>query len=216
MSETYRIHIVDDHQFVLDGIKSMLKGSKKYQINGESLCGETAYDFIEKNHESIDWVLTDISMKEMSGLDLCSNIKNEFPKMKVIMLSMHDDVKTIKEAIAADADGYILKSSGKQDFLNGLNTFAERGSFYSYEIIPLIFADVQNKKSPQTENKLTQREMEVLKLIIEENTSREIAEKLFISKQTVDTHRMNIMEKTEARSVVGLIKYAIQTGIVCL
>lgn len=216
MEEAIRIHIVDDHQFVLDGIKSMLKGNKKFTIQGESLSGETAYESISKNSQAIDWLMTDISMKEMSGLDLCSKIKSEFPQIKVIILSMHDDVKNVKEAIAADADGYILKSSGKQDFLNGLNTFAERGSFYSYEIIPLIFADVQNKKLPQPENKLTQREMEVLRLVIEENTSREIAEKLFISKQTVDTHRMNIMEKTEARSVVGLIKYAIQTGIICL
>ena len=216
MDESIRIHIVDDHQFVLDGIKSMLKSNKKFTITGESLCAEQAYDRVELDHTSIDWVMTDISMKEMSGLELCSKIKTSFPTLKVIILSMHDDVKTVKEAIAADADGYILKSAGKQDFLNGLNTLSERGSFYSHEIIPLIFADVKSKKAPEPENKLTQRELEVLKLIIEENTSREIAEKLFISKQTVDTHRLNIMEKTESKSVVGLIKFAIQAGIISL
>lgn len=216
MEEAIRIHIVDDHQFVLDGIKSMLKGNKKFIIQGESLSGESAYHFIAKNTESIDWVMTDISMKEMTGLELCCKIKSDFPHIKVIILSMHDDVKTVKEAIASDADGYILKSAGKHDFISGLTTLAERGSFYSYEIIPLIFAQVKSNKDLVTAGKLSQRELEVLKLILEENTSREIAEKLFISKQTVDTHRLNIMEKTGARSVVGLIKYAIQTDLLSL
>lgn len=211
--ESYNLLLVDDHQLVIDGIKSMLSDDKRYVVKNIATNGQQALDIIKNSPESFDIVITDITMPLMNGIELCKLIKEEFTSLQVVVLSMHNSVGIVKDAIAADADGYMLKNIGQDEFLFGLTKLVEDGSYYSQEIVPIIFNQYQRSKVDSPVINLSPREKEILSLISLELTSKEIADKLFISKQTVDTHRINIMQKTNSKSVVGLIKYAIQAGI---
>jgi DNA-binding NarL/FixJ family response regulator len=214
MDEFINLLIVDDHQLVIDGIKSMLEKHFRYRIIGEAHSGNQAWELISRSAENIHVVITDISMPGITGTELCKKIKSFDCNIKVIILSMHDNIKMIKEAIMCEADGYMLKNTGKNEFIQGLDALVENGSYFSHQIVPLLYQDNMKVASVDHNIQLSRREIEVLKLIVKEYTSKEIAEKLFISKQTVDTHRLNMMEKTSSKSVVGLIKYALQNGIV--
>jgi two-component system nitrate/nitrite response regulator NarL len=213
MKSTSNILLVDDHQIVLDGIKSMLSEQDQFHIIAQALSAESAWEILEANELPIDMVVTDISMHGMSGIELCQKIKNTYPSIKVLILTMHHDVEFIKKAISCETDGYLLKSSGKQIILNALQSVVDNGCYYGSEIIPILYQETVRKEKLIPEIKLSTRENEVLRLILEENTSKTIAEKLFISKQTVDSHRISIMEKTGCKSIVGLIKYAIEHNL---
>lgn len=214
MEEVINILIVDDHQIVIDGIKSILTNQQLFQIKDAALSAEEAWKKISDEGQKYDVVITDISMSCMSGTELCKKIKLYDSTIKVMILSMHNEVEHVKEALACEADGYILKNSGRAELLHALGMLIAKGSYFAHEIVPLLYKEVKTQPKPNPCVKLSQRETEVLELIIKEYTSKEIAEKLFISKQTVDTHRMSIMEKTESKSVVGLIKYALQNNLI--
>jgi two-component system nitrate/nitrite response regulator NarL len=208
------ILLVDDHQLVLDGIKSMLTSAPQIKVIAAVNDGEKAYDIIQQNPQSIDIVITDISMPMLSGIELCKMIKSSFPHIKVLILSMYNNTSVVKDAIAADADGYILKNTDREEFLIALHRIIDEGTYYSKDIIPIIYAQFQKEKIGEANlNSLTQREKEVLSLIIKEFTSEEIAQKLFISKKTVDNHRANILIKTQCSSTIGLVKFAIKNGL---
>ncbi len=204
--------IVDDHQIVIDGIKSMLQSQSKYVVVAEALTAEAAWEIIASGRLQIDILITDISMGNKNGIDLCLQVKTFNNEMKVMILSMYNDIEFVKRALDCEADGYVLKNSGQKEFIKALDIISENGAFYSYEIIPLLYKELNKAEIIPIKVLLTQREKEVLDLILQEMTSKEIAEKLFISKQTVDSHRINIMEKTACKSIVGLIKFAIRQG----
>lgn len=215
MSKTeFNLMLVDDHQLVIDGLKSMLINDSSYVVKNIALNGQQALELIKSNPSQFDLVITDITMPSMNGIELCKLIKQDFNHIKVIMLSMHNSISVIKDALNAEADGYMLKNIGQDEFIKGINRVLEDGTFFSQEIMPIILNQHQKSKNNAVISSLTHREKEVLELIVQELTSKEIAEKLFISKQTVDTHRINIMQKTNSKSVVGLIKYAIQIGLI--
>lgn len=215
-SKAFKINIllVDDHQLVIDGLKSMISAGKHLHVSGEALNGQQAIDIIMANPEKYQLVITDITMPLMGGIELCKIIKQQFPHIKVLMLSMHNSISIIKDSLTAEADGYMLKNTGQEEFLKGLERIIGDGTYFSQDILPIILNQYQKEKPLLNKNSLTQREKEVLELIVQELTSKEIADKLNISKQTVDTHRINIMQKTDCKSLVGLIKYAIQIGFV--
>jgi DNA-binding NarL/FixJ family response regulator len=213
MSDFINLLIADDHQLVIDGIKSMLEKHPRYRVVNEALNGCEALKLIEDSKETIHILISDISMPGLTGIELCKKIKSFNSNIKVLILSMHDNIKVIKEAIMCEADGYILKNIGKEEFIIGLDALVENGSYFSHQIVPLLYQDTKKQFAKNDDIKLSKREIEVLRLIVKEFTSKEIAEKLFISKQTVDSHRLNMLEKTSSKSVVGLIKYAIQNGL---
>lgn len=204
------ILIVDDHQLVIDGLKSMLLANENYTIANEALNGQHAIDLIMANPTKYQLVITDITMPLMGGVELCKIIKTQYPQIKVLILSMHNSISIVKDAIAAEADGYMLKNTGQDEFLKGIERIVGNGTYFSQDILPIIMNQFNKNKLQTTKPNLTQRETEVLQLIVQEFTSKEIADKLSISKQTVDTHRINIMQKTNCQTLVGLIKYAIQ------
>lgn len=208
------ILIVDDHQLVIDGLKSMLANEKNYVIKGEALNGQQALEMITANPEEFQLIVTDITMPLMSGIELCKIVKEQFPYIKVLVLSMHNSISIIKDALNAEADGYLLKNTGQDEFIKAIERVLGDGTYFSQDILPIILNLFQKEKKETLKNSLTQREKEVLELIVQEYTSKEIAEMLFISKQTVDTHRINIMQKTDCKTLVGLIKYAIQSGYI--
>lgn len=212
--EKINILLADDHQMMIDGIKNLLSKESNCNIVDEANNGQVAYEKIASNPENFDLILTDISMPLLSGTELCKMIKSEFPHIQVLILSMYNNSTAVKEAVLAEADGYILKNSGKDELLSAIHRISNGGTYFSQDIIPLIYNQYHKEKIQNEQlSLLTTREREILSLIVKEMTSEEIAETLFISKKTVDNHRQHLLEKTSCKSTVGLVKFAIKYEI---
>jgi len=214
MTAPINVIIADDHQMVIDGIKSMLLHDTTYQIIAEANNGQAAYELITANAQNFQLLITDISMPLLTGPQLCKMIKNQYPHIQVLILSMYNNVPAVKEAVMAEADGYILKNAGRTELLQALHRISNGGTYFSQDIVPIIY-NQYNKQKVQDEQlgQLTAREKEVLSLIVKEYTSEEIADKLCISKKTIDNHRQHLLEKTNCKSTVGLVKFAIKSGL---
>lgn len=214
MTNPIHILLADDHQMMIDGIRDMLKHETAYVIKGEANNGQSAYERIAENPQLYQLLLTDISMPLLSGTELCKMVKEQFPHIQVLILSMYDNVTAVKEAIFAEADGYILKNAGRGELLKALHKIVNGGTYFSHDIVPIIYNQYHKQRQQEEQlSELTTREREILSLIVKEFTSEEIATKLFISKKTVDNHRANILEKTNSKSTVGLVKFAIRMGL---
>lgn len=214
MDNPIKILCADDHQMMLDGIKNLLSSEAHFQIVDEANNGQLAYEKIAANPENFNLLLTDIGMPLLSGTQLCRMVKSEFPHIQVLILSMYNNQTAVKEAVLAEADGYILKNAGKDELLKAIHRISNGGTYFSQDIIPLIYNQHNKEKIQQEQlSQLTTRELEILNLIVKEMTSEEIAEKLFISKKTVDNHRQHLLEKTRCKSTVGLVKFAVKMGI---
>ncbi len=211
--EQFKILLADDHQMFLDGVILILKKQSSLKVAGMALSGAAVLQWLSEN--TCDLVLTDLNMPGMKGVDLIRAIKQQNPGIKVLVISMHSEQELVYDIMMAEAEGYILKNSGKTELLQAINDILDGKTHYEKAVLDMMVAGVKKKARSQSLIKpLSNREQEVLQLIIAEYTSKEIAEKLFISKQTVDKHRLSIMEKTEAKTLVGLIKYAIQAGFI--
>lgn len=207
-----KLMIVDDHRMFMDGIKSLLRREKQFEFIAEATSGEEALDLL-KNYTP-DILITDINMPGMSGKELIENVKVLNPEIKILVLSMHNEAEVISEIMMLEAEGYILKNTGKQELTSALHKIADGGTFYSDEVLLSLMRKVKKEARQDKEVvQLSEREIEIVKLIVQELSNEEIAEKLFISKRTVETHRKNINQKTNVKTVVGLIKFAIRNGI---
>ena len=213
MSENkIRIVIADDHQMFIDGIKVLIRNEKQFEIVGEALNGVAALELVEKLGP--DLLVTDINMPEMSGTELTKKVKELFPQTKVLVLTMYNDREIVSEIFATDAEGYILKNTGKQELVTALTRIAGDGTFYSNEVMQLMMAQVKKeKKIEQQTAHLTAREIEIIRLITQEFSTAQIADKLFISPRTVDTHRKNILQKTGVKTIVGLMRFAYDNAL---
>jgi len=208
-----RILIADDHQMFIDGLKALLKREKNIQICGEVGNGIDALDFIRLHKP--DLLITDISMPGMSGVELTRQVKAHFPEVKILVLSMYNDREIVSEILMSEAEGYILKNAGRHELISAVQRIADNSTYYSNEVLNIMMTRIKKQKSIEKNTSLlTAREIEIVKLIMKEFSSEEIADKLFISKRTVDTHRKNIIQKTNARTLVGLIKFALENGLV--
>ncbi len=211
------IMIADDHQMIIDGIKSMLQAEMRYAVTGEANDGEAAWRLITADPMRYRLLLTDISMPLLGGTDLCKRVKHTYPHIKVLILSMYNNTTVVREAINSDADGYILKNTGREEFLKALHRISEHSTYFSQDVHPLLYQQYHSEKVQQENlSVLSKREQEVLALIVKEMTSEEIARELFISKKTVDTHRAHLLEKSNSRSTIGLVKFAIKSGLLAL
>ena len=207
------ILIADDHQMFIDGLKALLRREKNIHIAGEVGNGLDALEFIKKQQP--DLLITDISMPGMSGVELTRQVKQHYPEVKVLVLSMYNDREIVGEILMSEAEGYILKNTGRQELINAIQRIADNSTYYSNEVLNIMMTRLKRQKAIEKNTaQLTTREIEIVKLIMEEYSSEEIAEKLFISKRTVDTHRKNIIQKTSTRTLVGLIKFAIENNLV--
>lgn len=214
MSEsTLRIVIADDHQMFIDGVKVLIRNEPQFEIVGEALNGQQALELVEKLSPEI--LITDINMPGMSGTELTKIVKQKFPETKVLVLTMYNDREIISEIFATDAEGYILKNTGKQELITALTRLADGGTHYSPEVMNVMLAQAKKEKKirEQTEN-LTERETEIIRLITQDFSTAQIAEKLFISPRTVDTHRKNIIAKTGVKTIVGLMRFAYDNGLI--
>lgn len=215
MTEASNIFIADDHQLIIDGIQSMLKSNKELNFVCSANDGLEAKALLIERAQEIDLLITDINMPGISGVELCYFVKEFYPHIMVLIMSMYDNKTVIRQAILAEADGYILKSAGKSDFQKALQKILGGNSYFSESIIPIILEDIKkDEKHVVSLAVLTDREQEVLKLIVDELSSEEIAKKLFISVRTVHKHRANILHKTQVKSTIGLVKFAFASGLI--
>ena len=212
--EKIKLFLLDDHQMLIDGIRALLKNEKNFEIIGESVNPVIALELIEKNIPHI--VLSDISMPQMTGMEFTRELKNKFPGIKVLTLSMFGDRAMISEMLDAGADGYILKNTGKKELIEALTKIASGGNYFSDEVSAEMMKVItaREKKQQEPAIHLTDREIEIVRLIAKEYSNAKIAEELFISERTVETHRKNIFRKTNTKSVLGLIKLATDQKII--
>lgn len=204
-----RIFIVDDHQMVIDGINLMLEGKSDFTVVGESTQPLMVLQLLENTPADI--LITDVGMPDMSGVELSRAVKNKYPPIKILALSMFGDSQIIAEMIDAGISGYILKNAGKKELIEALTKIAEGQNYFGQEITLQL---MKSFKRNQEEAKLTDREIEIIRMIEKDMTTRDIADTLFISERTVETHRKNILHKTNTQTVVGLLKYAYERKII--
>jgi DNA-binding NarL/FixJ family response regulator len=211
----HKILIADDHALIRDGVKTLLKQNKDCQVVGEAMNGIEA---IEKYQVlKPDLAILDISMPDMNGMEAANEIIKKNPEARVIILSMYDDEDYISQCIEYGVKGFVVKSeSGKElnyaikSVLAGRNYFSQRVQ----EVIVKKYTTGVKKKPKEPEVKLTSREIEITKLISEGLTSQEIADKLFISPRTVETHRANLMKKVGVKNSIELVKKVGTMGVI--
>lgn len=207
--------IADDHKMFREGLSELLSKEKDIVVIGEAGGRTELLDILSK--ERTDVILMDITMGEDNGIQITEELKKAHPELKVLALSMHDDKNYIVKMLEVGASGYILKNAGKDEMLNAIHTVANGNTYFSSQVSAKLLEHLTNPKASEKKKPegipLTDREVEVLKLIADEHSNPEIAEKLFISIRTVDTHRRNLLDKIGAKNTAGLVKYAIQKGL---
>lgn len=210
------IMLVDDHEVIRDGLKFYFEGLSDFAVVAEASDGKGAIEVLLK--QSVDIVITDISMPGMDGLELMQYISEKHPDQKVIALTMLGESQYVTKMISLGVQGYILKNAGKQQLLDAVKAVSNGENYFSKEATNAIIDALANKKKAKqrltVETPLSSREKEVLKLIIDEMSNQEIADKLFISVRTVETHKHNMLEKTGCKNIAGLVMYAIERNLV--
>ena len=209
-----RILIADDHAIVRSGLKRVLDAKPDLEVIAEATDGAEAVDKALK--EDVHLAILDVSMPRMTGIQAAAELQRRKPELKVLMLSMHDSEQFLFEVLKAGASGYVLKSGADTDIADAVRA-AMRGESYLYpSAVTSIVRDYVERggRGEEQFDVLTPRELEVLKLIAEANTSKEIADKLSISIKTVDRHRQNILDKLGMRDRVELTRYAIRRGLI--
>ncbi|MFN8290033.1 MAG: response regulator transcription factor [Chitinophagaceae bacterium] len=204
--------IVDDHQIVIDGLTSLLKGHDKFRFAFATTNPAEVVNTIKE--KPVDILLTDVMMPVLPGNQLARQVRERYPEVKILALSMSGQGDLVNDMIEhADIAGYVLKNIGKQELVNALEKIAGGGIYFSEEVIEELQKTSTRKKQKEDAH-LTGREIEIIRLIEKEYNNKQIAETLFISERTVETHRKNIFRKTDTSSVIGLVKYAYEHKLI--
>lgn len=204
-----RIFLTDDHAMLLGGLIKILSVESDFEIVGTAGTVKDTLDaFTQKN---VDLLITDYNLPDDDGLALVRRVKSKYPNVKIIVLSMHDEAHLIKEILKEGIDGYILKKDSHEELVNAVRAIKNGKVYLSSDVNSML---MQGLHSNEDQKLLTDREREILKLIAKEFTNKEMAEELFISERTVETHRKNIFRKTGTNNLVGLIKFAYANNLI--
>ena len=204
--------LVDDHQIVIDGLLSLLKDEPRFEFVFATTSSKEVIGRLKLT--PVDVLLTDIMMPDIPGNILAKEVRKEFPATKILALSMNGEGSLVNEMINdSDIAGYVLKNIGKKELISAIEKIADGGIYFSDEVIEEL-QKVSNRKKEKQEAHLTNREIEIIRLIEKEYSNKQIAEALFISERTVETHRKNIFRKTNTSSVIGLVKYAYEHRLI--
>ncbi len=201
-----KVLIVDDHPVLANGLKMLLEASQKVEVAGIANCGAKCMDFLLFN--GVDIVLLDINLPDANGIELCDQIRKEYPATKVIAVSSFNEFSCIHQMLENGASGYIVKNASTDEFLTGIESVMEGETYLSKEVASVY------KKQVETHIYLTPREKSMLKLIVEGYTNQEIAEKCFLGHETVNTYRKNLLYKLNAKNTACLVKIAIEKMLV--
>jgi len=213
---TVRILLADDHSLLREGLRLLLERQPEFAVVGEAGDGREAVRLAEELHPDV--VVMDIAMPELNGIEATLRIVNGLPRTSVLILSMHHDESYVARALKAGARGYLLKDSLKADLLNAVLAVTEGRSFFSPKVSRILQEDYMRKLTggdvEDSFDLLTDREREILQLVAEGRTNKEVASRLGLSVHTVDTHRGNILQKLNLHSVPELILYAVRKKII--
>jgi len=212
-----KVILVDDHEIVRDGIHLVLSDAKDIKIIAETDNGEEAINLV--GELTPDILLCDITMPGLSGIETAELVSRDHPDTKVIMFSMHEDEEYISKAIENKAAGYLSKNAEKEEIIAAIRTVAQGGQYFSSDVSQTMLSSyvsnaITEKEAGHGKLHLTARESEVLKYVAIGLRSKEIADKLFISTRTVETHRNNIMQKLEVKNTAELIRYSIENKLI--
>ena len=213
MLDKIKILIVDDHQIVLDGLVSLLLPEKIFDIQ-TAANGEVGLELDEKN--DFDIYLIDISMPVMDGIEMSKQLLKKKPEAKIIILTTHNDKEIITEMLHIGVAGYVVKNSSKQELLMAIRKMKDGKSFFSDDVHEALRKELKTRHEKEANENvfvLTKREKEIVELLAKEYTNEKIAAELNISYRTVETHRKNIMQKTNSHNLAGLLKYFYSTGL---
>ena len=209
-----KVLIVDDHEIMRDGMSALLHKYSEFEVVGQAADGREALEMASQLKP--DLVIMDVGMPNLNGVDATRQLLTQQPDLKVMALSTHSDGPVVAKMIKAGASGYMLKESAFEELIEGITALLEGKTFLCKKISKVVFSEyVGMITNPKTKNGdgLTGREREVLQLVSEGHTTREIAEMLKLSTKTIDSHREHIMEKLGIRNIAGLTKYAIREGL---
>jgi DNA-binding NarL/FixJ family response regulator len=212
-----RILVAEDHRILLDSLAMLLASIEGVEVISKYTNGRQVLTALELDPD-IDLVVSDLQMPVMNGIELTLQLRQQYPHVKICLLTVADQPDAIKEAIRAGADGYVLKSAERSELETALNTISKGTKFYSEQVMLLLAKDTTVEFTPDLDKPqkitLTKRELDVLKLIAQEFSGTQIAEKLFIGPTTVETHRKHLMQKLGVQSTIGLVKYAIKYQLI--
>lgn len=209
-----RIILADDHKIMREGLRALLAKQKEIEVIAEADSGRGVIELCSQLHPDV--VVIDISMPDLNGIDAARQITRDAPDIKVIALSMHSDKKYVKEMLSAGASGYLLKDAAFEELGMAIATVLKNKTYLSPQITDTVVKDYVNENVPKdsiASTALSAREREVLQLIAEGKSTRDIAAKLYVSVKTVETHRKQIMDKLGLNSIAELTKYAIREGL---
>ena len=212
-----QIYIVDDYQIVIDGISSYLLGNEEFELKGSASSASELFELLQNKLPDI--LILDMKLPGLQGNHIAKIITEKYPQIKIIFLSSNTDKESLKEAIESGGLGYLSKDVTEEEFLLALKKIKDGENYYSIGIQQAVFNGfTSNVKIQSTHNDipLSKREIDVIKLFVDGFSYKEIAERLSISKRTVETHKKNILDKLELNSTVDLVKYAIRNGIISL
>ena len=222
MSSQIKLALIDDEQLILEGVKMLLSNEKNISV---SLTADNGPDFIEdlgklSEDDFPDIALIDVQMKPMNGFELVEILKEKYPDLKIIILSSHYKTSILGYMVKLGVSAFLPKNSNKKTFIEAITMVDKNGVFFTAEDHQMLFtymnSSAKKKSLFETEDELSEREKDVVKLICQELTNNEIGEKLFISPRTVESHRQRILEKIGAKNTVGIVIYAIVNNIYSL
>ena len=209
-----RVLIADDHAIVRAGLRALLLEEAQFDLIGEAVGGYEAIDLVEKTNPDV--MILDLSMPDLDGISVTRKIKPQFPDLKILILTLHEDEALLKEAIKAGAAGYILKRAAEAELISAIRVVLRGDLYIDPSMVRGLLEEAPNPRIDQMDptESLTPREMEILRLIVEGYTNRQIGQELNISVRTVEGHRANISGKLGLHSRVELVRYARQHGLI--
>lgn len=208
-----KVAIIDDHEVVINGLKTMLAGCENLQIEYAAQSGNELLDHLQTAVPDV--LLMDIQMPGINGIDLCKQVLRLHPQIKIIAFSSFDDSNYVKQIFRSGAKGYLLKNADKQTIAKAIEAVVRDEEFMDETIKNILLQEtITGQRRSIYEVPLTKREKEILKLIAEGQSNQEIADKLFISLRTVETHRLNINQKLGVKNTAGLVKEAVKRGLI--
>ena len=209
-----RVLLVDDHPIVRDGIRALLAECQHILVSGEAVDGEDSLRQVESM--SPDIVVMDIGLPKMNGLEATRMITEKYPATRVVVLTIYDNKEYAFQALRSGARGYIIKNAPSEDLIAAIETVHGGGLYFPEEVSQMVVQQIADQSDAEERPELTRRECQVLALIAEGLSNRDIAVRLSVSVRTVETHREHIIRKLDIHSVAGLTKYAINQGLTAI
>ncbi|GEP95899.1 response regulator [Chitinophaga cymbidii] len=209
----HNIILADDHKLFLEGLIRLIAQEKDLQVLYHAHNGKLVMNYLDQHpDEQVDLVITDISMPDVDGITLNNHIKEKRPEISTLVISMHTDNNMIDALIQNNVDGFLSKNADSGELLEAIKMILKGGKYFSETVKQAYINSVFNKEK-ETLEMLTSREKDVLKLIAEEYTTQEIADKLFLSKHTIESYRKTLILKLKVRNLAGLTRYAVKLGL---